>query len=149
MGGKTIYLTDLALVPLFVLTLFSGLWLHIGGHAGSLGKWHVWIAMHIVAGLLFLLAVLFHVAGHWGWYKSFRKGVGRKSRVTLWLTVAMVPVLLSGLWLVACAGSAGEHVVLLHSKLGGVAGFLAIWHLIVKVPAMLRGLRKVFCPRLQ
>ena len=109
-----------ALVPLFVLTAFSGVGLHGVGHSGGHGAWHTWAAAHAVAGLAFMFVVLCHVWGHKGWYKKIGKR-GRKDWATVAVSLGFVLVSLSGLFLIWVEG-ANSPAGLWHYKIGIVSG---------------------------
>lgn len=66
--NKLIFLTDAILAPVFVLSLWSGVELHIAGHGAEHSVWHMWAVFHTIVSLLFLTFAAFHVRSHWGWY---------------------------------------------------------------------------------
>ena len=78
---RTVIFTDIALVPTFVLTFYSGIKLHVAGHGTSHEVWHNFALFHIITSLLFLAACIMHIRSHAAWYKGlFQKGLGKKSR---------------------------------------------------------------------
>ena len=82
---RTVIFTDIALVPTFVLTFYSGIKLHVAGHGTSHEVWHNFALFHIITSLLFLAACIMHIRSHAAWYKGlFQKGLGKKSRITFW-----------------------------------------------------------------
>lgn len=97
---KKIFIIDWALIPAFVLSAYTGIELHLASGADH-DLWHNWAVAHIVTSLLFLIGGILHVQMHWGWYKGIaQKGLGKRSRVTLALSLAFAFVVASGLILV-------------------------------------------------
>lgn len=89
---KKIFVIDWSLIPVFVLSAYSGIELHVADYEGNHEVWHNWAVFHVLTSLLFLMASIFHIATHWGWYKGTAKnGIGRKSKVTAVLSI-LVPV---------------------------------------------------------
>ena len=96
--SKFIYLTDLLLVPLFVLTVWTGIELHVAGHGSDHAVWHHWALFHTVVGLLFMAAGAIHVKSHWGWYKGLKTLKRRdKRKMVLLFSVVFLLVVVSGL----------------------------------------------------
>ncbi|MEY8631864.1 DUF4405 domain-containing protein [Bacteroides nordii] len=56
---RFIYFTDLILIPLFILSLYTGIKLHIAGHHANHEIWHNWTVFHTIASLLFLYSELY------------------------------------------------------------------------------------------
>ena len=82
---------------LFLSAVFTGTVLHIAGHGNSHELWHTWASAHIVASVLFTVLITFHVRTHWGWYRSlFRNGLGRKSHVTVAVSLIFIILAFSG-----------------------------------------------------
>ena len=78
---KRIFVIDWILIVVFIVSAISGVGLHIAGHGNCHEIWHNWAVFHVVGSVLFLVAIIFHVATHWGWYKGIiKKGIGRKSK---------------------------------------------------------------------
>ena len=67
---RTVIFTDIALVPTFVLTFYSGIKLHVAGHGTSHEVWHNFALFHIITSLLFLAACIMHIRSHAAWYKG-------------------------------------------------------------------------------
>ena len=75
---KKIFIIDWSLIPVFVLSAYSGIELHVADYEGNHEVWHNWAVFHVLTSLLFLMASIFHIATHWGWYKGTAKnGIGR------------------------------------------------------------------------
>lgn len=89
--------TGAGLILLFLLTLYSGIRLHIEGEGGCHEAYHRAAVLHTVAGAALLLLTARHVYRHRGWYGSLRKGIGHKSRVTLSLSALFLAATLTGL----------------------------------------------------
>lgn len=85
---KRIFVIDWILIVVFIMSAISGFGLHVAGHGGTHEVWHNWAVFHVFVSMLFLIAVIFHVAMHLEWYKGIiKKGIGRKSKVTAVLSV--------------------------------------------------------------
>ena len=88
---RTVIFTDIALVPTFVLTFYSGIKLHVAGHGTSHEVWHNFALFHIITSLLYLAACIMHIRSHAAWYKGlFQKGLGKKSRIGLTISALML-----------------------------------------------------------
>ena len=70
--NRFIYLTDLMLVPIFILSFYTGVELHIAGQGDNHEIWHNWAVFHVNASLLFMILGIVHVKSHWGWYKGLK-----------------------------------------------------------------------------
>lgn len=94
---KRIFIIDWTLIPLLLLTAFTGIGLHIAGHGNNHELMHSWALAHIITSLLFTVFVIIHVKMHWGWYKGLsRNGLGQKNHVTAIVSVLFVIVALTG-----------------------------------------------------
>lgn len=67
--NRFIYFTDLMLVPVFILSFYTGVELHIAGQGVDHESWHIWAIFHTNASLLFMILGIIHVKSHWAWYK--------------------------------------------------------------------------------
>ena len=67
---KIIFLTDMALIPVFALTAYTGIELHVAGHGTDHQVWHDMAVFHSIAGFSFLILAAIHVKYHWAWYKA-------------------------------------------------------------------------------
>lgn len=141
---KIIYLTDAALVPVFALTLYTGIELHIAGHGTDHRTWHNWAVFHTIAGALFFLAAAVHVKSHWAWYKGLKnKGLKNKSKIVAVLSVLFAIVAVSGVLLLLCIDGAGSHVGLWHYKIGLITGFFAVLHIIKRIRLLYKGISSI------
>lgn len=52
---KIIFLTDMALIPVFALTAYTGIELHVAGHGTDHQVWHDMAVFHSIAGFSFLI----------------------------------------------------------------------------------------------
>ena len=81
---KRIFVIDWILIVVFIVSAISGFGLHVAGHGSSHEIWHNWAVFHVLGSILFLIAVIFHVAMHLEWYKGIiKKGIGSKSKLQL------------------------------------------------------------------
>ena len=133
---KPIFRTDLSLLILFVLSLFSGIQIDYASHFQSHEVWHNWAVFHILVSLAFVILGVLHVQTHWGWYKSLiTKGIGKKSKVTIWLSFIFLITSLTGFILlgVCCRQF---HIGMWHYRLGIIFTIIGIGHFIKRFPIL-------------
>jgi hypothetical protein len=95
---KRIFKIDWCLIVVFATTAITGVGLHIARHLSSHGGCHAWALWHTLASFLFIIFVTLHIQTHWGWYKSvITKGIGKKSKVTVWLSFIYMITSLTGI----------------------------------------------------
>lgn len=138
--SKSIVLTNLILIPLFIASVYTGIELHIAGHGASHEIWHTWAVLHTIASLLFLALVALHVRSHWGWYKALKTiGCKGKRHAVLLLTCVFLLVLISGLLLLFFVDGAASSTGLLHYKTGLVLALLVLFHVLKRRKILLKG----------
>lgn len=138
---KRIFVIDWILIPLFLLTSYTGIKLHIVGHGNNHELWHNWAIFHVSSSFLFFITIIFHITTHWGWYKGAKKnGLGKKSRITVVLSVVFLLVLVTGIILLGVDG-ANSYIGLLHYKIGIVTIVLCIGHLLKRIPLLRKSLK--------
>lgn len=138
---KRIFVIDWILIPLFLLTACTGIKLHIVGHGNNHELWHNWAIFHVSSSFLFLITIIFHITTHWGWYKgAIKNGLGKKSKITVVLSVVFFLVSITGISLLGVDG-ANSHIGLLHYKIGIVAIVLCIGHLLKRIPVLRKSLK--------
>lgn len=140
---KRIFVIDWALVPLFILVVYTGIELHVAGHEDNHDIWHSWAVFHVVVSLLFLMVMLFHIIDHRNWYKGIlsKKKARKKGRVTICLSVMFILVVVTGLALLGIEG-ANTPVGLWHYKAGILMGVLSAGHILKRASALRRFLRR-------
>ena len=117
--------------------------LHIAGHGNSHELWHNWAVVHVLGSILFLVAIIFHVTTHWGWYKGIIKnGIGRKSKVTAVLSIVFLLLSVTGIVLLGVNGT-NSPLGLWHYKIGIAMTAIAIVHTIKRLSI----LRKSFASK--
>ena len=132
-----ILLIDWCLLPLSILSFFTGLELHLAGHGNSHETWHNWAVVHIAASLLFLVAGACHIKTHSKWYRSLLKnGLGRKSKTTLAISIVFVATVITGIALLGVEG-ANSGIGLWHYKILLITGLFAIIHIVKRKTAFL------------
>ena len=137
-----IFIIDWILLVVFILTVFTGLKLHVAGHGSNHELWHNWAVFHIITSILFVTTVFFHIQTHWGWYKGWMKhGLGKRSRVTAIVSVLFVILSVTGLVLLGTDG-ANSAIGLWHYKIGIASSLLFLGHIIKRVPILKRSLQK-------
>lgn len=142
-NAKTLFYTDLALIPLFALTLLTGIRLHLAGHIGHHGVLHNWAIFHTVSSIVLLSGVAVHIKSHWRWYKSLRKSFRNKKKITLILSVLFTVVVLTGGFLLLRENGPHTQTGIFHYKTGIIAGLAGIGHLIKRFPILRNGLQKL------
>lgn len=138
---KRVFIIDWTLIPLLLFTAFTGIKAHVVEQVGNHELWHNWSVLHVLASFLFLVTVAFHLATHWGWYKGLiRNGIGRKSKVTVALSVLFMVEAVSGMVLLFVSG-ASSHLGLWHYKIGLIMSVIAIGHTFKRLPILRKSLK--------
>ena len=123
-------LTDWLLIPVSIASFITGFGLHVSGKNAPHEVWEQWAAAHVVATVLFLVLGILHVRHHWAWYKSlFSKGLGKKSRVTLLLTLAFLLLVITGIVLIVAIDGPNSTMGHLHYLFGLLLPLLSFWHI--------------------
>ena len=139
---KKIFVIDWGLIFTFVLSACSGIGLHIAGHGNAHEVWHNWAVFHVLTSFLFLIAVIFHIITHWSWYRGVVKnGIGRKSRVTMALSIVFLFVSVTGIVLLNMNG-ANSRIGLWHYRVGIITSALSIGHILKRFPTLRNSLKK-------
>lgn len=140
---KRVFVIDWILIVVFIVSAISGIGLHIAGHGNSHEVWHNWAVVHVLGSILFLVAIIFHVTTHWGWYKGIIKnGIGRKSKVTAVLSIIFLLLSVTGIVLLGVNG-VNSPLGLWHYKIGIAMTAIAIVHTIKRLSI----LRKSFASK--
>lgn len=137
---KRIFVIDWILIVVFIVSAISGFGLHVAGHGSSHEIWHNWAVFHVLGSILFLIAVIFHVAMHLEWYKGIiKKRIGSKSKVTAVLSVIFLLLSVTGLALLGING-ANSLLGLWHYKIGVITIVIALGHVIKRLPVFRKSL---------
>ena len=132
-------ITDLLLIPVSIASVITGFGLHAAGHDTPHEVWEQWAAAHVVVTVLFLVLGILHVWHHLAWYKSlFSKGLGKKSRVTLLLTIAFLLLSVTGIVLIVAIDGLNSTTGHLHYLLGLLLTTLSLWHIVKRWKALVR-----------
>lgn len=127
---KTSFTIERLLPLAFVTSAVSGIGLHIAGHGTSHEVWHNWTVVHVLSSLLWLISVAYHIKRHGCWYKAMAsKGIGKKSRMTIALSVVFLIVAITGIMLIAYVDGANSTIGLWHHKFGLLLMVLSIIHI--------------------
>ena len=138
---KRIFVIDWILIVVFIVSAISGFGLHVVGHGSSHEIWHNWAVFHVLSSVLFLVAIIFHVTTHWGWYKGIIKnGIGRKSKVTAVLSIVFLLLSVTGIILLSVSG-ANSPLGLWHYKIGIITTVIALGHIIRRLPVLRKSLK--------
>ena len=144
---KIIFLTDMALIPVFALTAYTGIELHVAGHGTDHQVWHDMAVFHSIAGFSFLILAAIHVKYHWAWYKALKsKGLKNKSKIVAALSALFTIVAASGILLAFFIDGANTHVGLWHYKAGLVTGVLASLHIFKRWALLRKGTASILRP---
>ena len=132
-------LTDLLLIPVSIASVITGFGLHVAGKNTPHEVWEQWAAAHVVATVLFLVLGILHVWHHWTWYKSlFSKGLGKKSRVTLLLTISFLFLVVTGVILIVAIDGPKSTMGYLHYLFGLLLTLLSLWHIAKRWKALVK-----------
>lgn len=138
---KDIFVIDWILIPSFILSAYTGVELHRAGHGDTHEIWHNWAVFHVVVSLLFFIAAMLHVAKHWHWYKGIKKkGIDRKSKITLGLSMTFMLVVSTGIVLLNVTG-ANSVIGLWHYRIGLLASLFSMGHILKRIPILRKSLR--------
>lgn len=135
-------ITDWTLVPLFLLTLWSGIKLHVTDYSSAHEDWHTWAVVHSIAGVLMTVFIIMHIRQHWKWYKAIRtplklKKARNRRRAVLALTVLFATVIATGIGLLLFIDGADSHTGLLHFWIGLLASLFAIQHILKRTKQLI------------
>ena len=160
---KRVFVIDWILIVVFIVSAISGIGLHIAGHGNSHEVWHNWAVVHVLGSISFLVAIIFHVTTHWGWYKgiikngigrkskvtavlsiiflllSIKNGIGRKSKVTAVLSIIFLLLSVTGIVLLGVSG-ANSPLGLWHYKIGIITTVIAVGHIIKRLPVLYKSM---------
>ena len=132
-------ITDLLLIPVSIASVITGFRLHVAGKNAPHEVWEQWAAAHVVATVLFLVVGIVHVRHHWAWYKSlFSRGLGKKSRVTLLLTIAFLLLVITGIVLIVAIDGPNSTTGHLHYIFGLLLTILSLWHIVKRWKALVK-----------
>lgn len=139
---KKILVIDWILLFAFVLSAYSGIGLHAAGHGSEHEIWHNWAVFHVLTSFLFLVSATLHIATHWGWYKGIiRKGIGRKSKVTVVLSTVFLLVSVTGIILLGIDG-ANSTMGLWHYRIGIATAVISVGHILKRKQLLSKALRR-------
>ena len=143
MKAKALFITDMAVLLTFLPASISGFLLHASGHNDVHEVWHNWAVIHIFSSLIFTIAVGVHIYGHLNWYKSlFQKGLGNKSRVTIFLSLLMLATIITGNIVIFRHQGPNSHFGLWHYIIGILFTVIAIGHFLKRFKILRNGLSK-------
>ena len=129
------------LIPVFILSAYTGIELHIAGHGNSHETWYNRAMFHAIMSFLFFVTAIFHLATHWGWYSGIIKnGMGRKSKVTAVLSVLFLSTSVTGIILLDVNG-ANPQIGLSHYKIGIAMSLLSIGHILKRLPVLRKSMK--------
>ncbi len=134
---------DLALIPTFLLLFISGIGIHLTDEFSHYNAWHNWAVTHVIAGTLFLILGIFHIKGHWPWFKSLTKSLKKKSKPNMILSLLFLFETVTGVILLAFTEGGGSHIGLWHWWAGLVMIAFGTGHLIKRWKTLKLGYSKL------
>ena len=139
---KRIFVIDWCLLLTFALTAYSGIKLHVVRHVSWQGGCRPWANFHTWVSLAFVVLMVMHIYTHWGWYKGWiNKGLGKKSRVTVLLSILFILECMTGMVLFL-AGCAHKGVGLWHLGIGIALTLFCLVHFVKRFPILRKSLCK-------
>lgn len=142
MKFKTNIRIDLALIPAFLLLIISGIGIHVTDEIARHDVWHSWAVTHVIAAVLFLLLCIFHIKGHWGWFKSLIKTLKKKSKPNMILSLLLLFETVTGIILLAFIDGGDTHIGLWHWVAGLIMTVFGIGHILKRLKRLKLGLSK-------
>ena len=143
MKAKILFITDIVVLLTFLPASISGFILHAAGHNGIHETWNNWAVVHIFSTLVFSMTIGLHVYGHWNWYKTiFQKGLGNKSRVTVFLSLLMLATIITGNIVLFRHQGPNSNFGLWHYIIGILFTVIAIGHVLKRLKTLINGLSK-------
>ena len=118
----------------FAITSYSGFKLHIAGHFSTHEVWHNWAVFHTLVSLAFVVLEVLHIQTHWGWYKGLiTKGIGKKSKVTLCLSIIYLITSLTGIILLGVCDCQSD-IGMWHYRLAIILTIIGLGYFIKRFP---------------
>ncbi len=115
---------DIALILIFAILIISGIGIHLTDEFTQHEIWHSWAVTHVISGTFFLVLGIFHIKGHWAWFKSLTKSLKKKSKPNMILSLLFIFETVSGIILLAFTDGGNSHIGLWHWWVGLImAGF--------------------------
>lgn len=121
---------DLSLIPIFLLLIVSGVGIHVTDEFTRHDVWHNWAVAHVIAGIFFLVLGIFHVKGHWPWFKSLVKSMKKKSKPNMMLTLLFLFETVTGIILLAFTDGGKSHIGWWHWWVGVIMTGFGIGHIL-------------------
>lgn len=142
--GKSVFIVDLILLPIFILVAYTGLKLHIAGHNNNYDYdiWEYWTHLHIITSIVSLFLGWFHIKAHWGWYRGLlRKGLKQRSKVAFSLSILFLVLTITGIILILFVGGANSSIGLWHYRFGLIMIIFLLIHFISRLSMLMKGLK--------
>ena len=140
---KKIFVIDWWVTALFVIMAVSGFGMHISGTRSPHEIWHNWAIVHTLSSIAFLIAGILHIQSHWTWYKGWLKnGLGKKSRVTAFLSIIFVLISITGVILLVAVDGANSGIGMWHYRIGIIMTIIGLAHFIKRFPILKKSLSK-------
>lgn len=142
MKFKTNIRIDVALIPTFLLLIISGVGIHLTDEFTRHAAWHNWAVTHVIAAVLFLTLGIFHIKGHWAWFKSLKVTLKKKSKPNMILSLLFLFETITGIILIAFIDGGNTHIGLWHWVVGLIMAAFGIGHLLKRLKRLKHGLSK-------
>lgn len=144
---RGLFLIDVLLVPAFVLTVYSGIILHVcrENQHNDVAEELFW---HGISSFVFAVLIAWHVWAHWRWYCNLYRTLrfGWRSTMTLLLSIGVAVSVVTGVGMLL-----GGAVVLLERGHGVTAVLVVLLggiHIVGRFSILVRGVKTTFCRRM-
>ncbi len=134
---------DLALIPTFLLLIISGIGIHVSNDFNHHEAWHNWAVTHVIAAILFLVLGIYHIIGHWAWFKSLAISLKKKSKPNMILTLLFLFETLSGIILLIFIEGGNSKIGLWHWWVGLIMTGFGIGHILKRWKTLKLGYSKL------
>lgn len=137
---------DIALIPIFLILIISGIGIHVSDEFSQHHLWHSWAVTHVIAATLFLVFGIMHVKGHWPWFKTLTKNFKKKSKPNMILSLLFIFETVSGIILLAFTEGGGSDIGLWHWWVGILMTGFGIGHIIKRWKTLKAGYKRLRLP---
>lgn len=139
---NSIFKTDILLGIAALLTIISGIALHIAGQEGDHEMWHAMAVTHVVFSLLFVITAVKHISHHRVWYRNLLRPSKRHRTATLLLTLAMAFETVTGIVLLIFVDGEGSGAGRAHWVGGILLAVLATGHFAKRFKILRKGVKR-------
>lgn len=105
---------DIPMIFAFAVLIVSGVGIHVTDGFVQHDIWHNWAVIHVIASVSFLVLGIYHIIGHWVWFKGLAKSMKKKSKPNIVLTLLFLFETVTGAILLAFTDGGNSHIGLWH-----------------------------------